>query len=235
MNPENLEGAQTLEAFTMKPTYSEVRSKIMLRHPREEVKKLLKLAIDDEDAEFIEEHERWQITCADVQKRIEEIHAFNAANPGTQKVLPQLPKEPVLDLSQRQACYEQQIVDVDFEISTQSKPLSIEYDDEALVALIYPLTHAYSDEEVAQVKRARFKQEREDTVAAIKVEVDGLTFDGDELAQNRMSRAVLVMDEGSTLSWVLADNSTANVTKSQLIAACKAAILTQTQLWTEEV
>ena len=80
---------------------------------------------------------------------------------------------------------------------------------------------------------AEAKAERAAAVAAITVEVDGMIFDGDEAAQERMARAVLMaesMDEET--EWVLADNTVAVVTADQLRRACKAAGKAQTALWT---
>ena len=79
--------------------------------------------------------------------------------------------------------------------------------------------------------RELFKQDREKTVAAIVVEVDGLLFDGDEVAQTRMARAALVMQEGETTTWVQANNIPAEVTKAQLIAAVRLAGAAQTAVW----
>lgn len=79
--------------------------------------------------------------------------------------------------------------------------------------------------------RELFKQERAKAVAAIVVEVDGLLFDGDEVAQTRMARAALVMQEGETTTWVQANNIPAEVTKEQLIEAIRLAGAEQTRLW----
>ena len=76
------------------------------------------------------------------------------------------------------------------------------------------------------------KAERARAVAALTVEVDGMVFDGDETAQERMARAVLMansMDE--TTEWVLANNTVAVVTAEQLRRACRAAGKAQTTLW----
>ena len=79
--------------------------------------------------------------------------------------------------------------------------------------------------------RELFKQEREKAVASIVVEVDGILFDGDEVAQTRMTRAALVMKEGETTTWVQANNIPTEVTKEQLIEAVRLAGAEQTRLW----
>lgn len=79
---------------------------------------------------------------------------------------------------------------------------------------------------------AKAKFERAAAVAAITVEVDGMTFDGDEKAQERMARAVLMAESPEDQSeWVLADSSVAVVTAEQLRRACRAAGKAQTALW----
>ena len=80
---------------------------------------------------------------------------------------------------------------------------------------------------------AQAKAERAAAVAAITVEVDGMVFDGDEKAQERMSRAVVLADSmDETTEWVLHDNTVAIVTADQLRRACKLAGKAQTELWT---
>lgn len=76
------------------------------------------------------------------------------------------------------------------------------------------------------------KVDRAAAVAAITVEVDGLIFDGDEPAQERMARAVLMAESPEEQTeWVLADNTVALVTADQLRRACKLAGKSQTELW----
>ena len=88
-----------------------------------------------------------------------------------------------------------------------------------------------TDEDRAREARELFKQEREKAVAAIVVEVDGLLFDGDEVAQGRMARAALVMQDEETTLWVQANNEPAQVTRAQLIEAVRLAGAEQTRLW----
>jgi hypothetical protein len=89
-------------------------------------------------------------------------------------------------------------------------------------------------EELAAAELARAKAERAAAVAAITVEVDGMIFDGDEAAQERMARAVTLADSpDEQTEWVLHDNTVAIVTADQLRRACKAAGKAQTALWTK--
>lgn len=79
------------------------------------------------------------------------------------------------------------------------------------------------------------KRERAAKVAAIKVEVDGMTFDGDESAQSRMARAITAAETAGLEStvWVLADNTVKTVTKAQLQQALAKAMVVMGELWTE--
>jgi hypothetical protein len=79
---------------------------------------------------------------------------------------------------------------------------------------------------------AAAKSTRAEAVAALAVEVDGMTFDGDEKAQERMARAVLMAESPEeSMEWVLADSSVAVVTAEQLRRACRAAGKAQGALW----
>lgn len=87
-------------------------------------------------------------------------------------------------------------------------------------------------EELAAQALAEAKAERARAVAAITVEVDGMVFDGDEPAQERMARAVLMAGSPEeTTEWVLHDHSVAEVSADQLRRACRAAGQAQTALW----
>lgn len=92
-------------------------------------------------------------------------------------------------------------------------------------------------EELAAQTLAQAKAERAAAVAAITVTVDGMVFDGDEKAQERMARTVTAatatgasMDD--TTVWVLHDNTVATVTVRQLATALRLAGEAQTALWT---
>ena len=82
------------------------------------------------------------------------------------------------------------------------------------------------------------KEERADIVSKIKVTVDGMEFDGDEIAQGRMGRTIaaavaLGVDINTyTQTWVLADNTVAQPTIKQLAEALKLAGEAQTNAWT---
>lgn len=96
---------------------------------------------------------------------------------------------------------------------------------------------AKTDEEVAAEELAQAKAERADAVSKITVIVDGMVFDGDEVAQERMARTITAAvatgeDMSAATNWVLADNTVAKVSITQLAQALRAAGEQQTKLWT---
>jgi biopolymer transport protein ExbD len=95
-----------------------------------------------------------------------------------------------------------------------------------------------TEEELAALALEQAKAERAAAVAAITVTVDGMVFDGDEVAQERMARTVTAatatgasMDD--TTVWVLHDNTVATPTIRQLATALRMAGEAQTALWTK--
>lgn len=96
---------------------------------------------------------------------------------------------------------------------------------------------AKTDEEVAAETLAQAKAERADAVSKITVTVDGMVFDGDETSQERMARTITAAvatgeDMSATTTWVLADNTVAQVSIKQLAQTLRAAGEQQTKLWT---
>lgn len=82
--------------------------------------------------------------------------------------------------------------------------------------------------------RTAAKQARDVAVAAIKVTTtNGKTFDGNELSQGRMARAIIVLQATNTEStlWVLADNTPVQVTAAELIEALALAGAAQSAIW----
>ena len=96
---------------------------------------------------------------------------------------------------------------------------------------------AKTNEELAAEELAQAKAERATAVSRITVTIDGMTFDGDETSQERMSRTITAAvatgeDMSATTTWVLADNTVAQVSIKQLARALRAAGEAQTSLWT---
>lgn len=96
---------------------------------------------------------------------------------------------------------------------------------------------AKTAEELAAEELAAAKAERAAAVSKITVTVDGMTFDGDETSQERMSRTITAAvatgePMTATTTWVLADNTVAQVSIQQLAQALRQAGEQQTALWT---
>lgn len=92
------------------------------------------------------------------------------------------------------------------------------------------------DDKATEVAMTEAKTDRAEAVARITVEVDGMVFDGDETAQDRMARAITMFQASNlpddyTTAWVLADNTVAQVTVNQLAQALLLAGQKQSALW----
>ena len=83
--------------------------------------------------------------------------------------------------------------------------------------------------------REEWKASRDAAVEAIDVTTDaGNTFDGDEVSQGRMARAILALNAaapGTTVNWILADNSVIDATAAELTEALALAGAAQAALW----
>ena len=82
--------------------------------------------------------------------------------------------------------------------------------------------------------REAAKQARAVAVDNIKVTTQaGNTFDGDEMSQARMSRAVLILSTGfaSEVPWVLADNTVIQADAAELTEALALSGQAQAALW----
>lgn len=214
-------------------TYNDVDLARALRSSDEQIRSSLALAIECEEAAHNEAHKNWQTELKKVQAEITEIEAFNAQNPASEKPLPVLPIEPVIDLNKRRGCYFVEFEDVDHELSEENAPQTVKYDDENFIKRIRPATKARTPEQIAATLRDRFKKLRAEKVANITVDVDGMVFDGDETSQQRMARSILVMNDTEQITWILSDNTPASVTKAQLELALRKAGEAQTQLWSQ--
>lgn len=117
------------------------------------------------------------------------------------------------------------------------------YDDEQVAAGLTggktPMTPAEVEAHVNPPKteaqlREEWKTSRAATVEAIKVTTTaGNEFDGDEISQGRMARAIIALGTtpGGTVNWVLADNSVINATAAELTEALALAGAAQAAIW----
>lgn len=80
--------------------------------------------------------------------------------------------------------------------------------------------------------RQAFKAQRAEAVQNITVTTAaGNTFDGDEISQGRMARAILALPEGQTVPWVLHDNTVIEAAAAELREALSLAGAEQARLW----
>lgn len=120
------------------------------------------------------------------------------------------------------------------------KPAGEDYLRRTLEFYNYPVgPELLTSEEVSATELTVAKEERAAAVDAIIVTVDGMDFNGDEVSQSRMTRAVLLavafgkdMDT-TTTKWVLADDTVAYPTIRQLAQALMLAGEEQTRVWDE--
>lgn len=87
---------------------------------------------------------------------------------------------------------------------------------------------------VAHIKREKAKQARADAVNSIVVTTQsGNAFDGDEVSQGRMARAILALQATGTpsVTWVLHDNTVIEATAEELTEALALAGAAQAEIW----
>ena len=88
-------------------------------------------------------------------------------------------------------------------------------------------------EATAQAQEA--KQAKLEALATLTVTTTaGNEFDGDETSQTRMTRAISVMGDTDSITWVLANNISTMVSKAELMEALKLSGEAQTALWTAQ-
>lgn len=84
-------------------------------------------------------------------------------------------------------------------------------------------------------QREEWKSSRAAAVEAITVTTAaGNTFDGDEVSQGRMARAIIAINAaapGTAVNWILADNSVINATAEELTEALTLAGIAQAAAW----
>lgn len=89
--------------------------------------------------------------------------------------------------------------------------------------------------QAAKSVREEDKRERQARVDTIAVAVEGLRFQGGEVSQGRMLRRSDSMDGNETVSWVMADNSVAQVTSSMLGEAARLAVDEMGRVWIGDI
>lgn len=90
------------------------------------------------------------------------------------------------------------------------------------VAVEAKFLEAYSKDVKATIEKA---------ISTMRVEVDGLGYDGNEVATSRMQKAITTLVGDEKVSWRLYDNTSADVTQTELGKAMRAAGILMSQLW----
>lgn len=90
-----------------------------------------------------------------------------------------------------------------------------------------------TNEEIKQAEYETWKQERQNKVDNLEVTYNEVVYQGDELSQARVSRAIAVMNDTETTQWVAKDNSIQILNKADLSAILKEAGTKQTKIWNE--
>lgn len=136
--------------------------------------------------------------------------------------------------------YDDQVFNSEWELREHLSDVSFPYltdeNEQEICALLGVEIINLPDPELSEEERLSVRKlARSRAVSAIIVEVDGMKFDGDEVAQGRMARALKVAELNNLdkTAWVLADNTVVEVTKKQLEEALTKAMLQQATLWTK--
>ena len=88
--------------------------------------------------------------------------------------------------------------------------------------------------EATQAREA-FKAQRQEAVDNLEVTYEGTIYQGDEVSQGRMSRAILALpDDTTTTLWIAKDNTPMQLTKVDLSSILRLSGEAQTALWTAQ-
>ena len=114
-------------------------------------------------------------------------------------------------------------------ISPQPGKMLDVIDDEVVLIDIPAPTQAEIDAKAWNESKAQRAEEVRNLTVKI---TGGITFDADEIAQQRMTRAVLIAtSDAETVKWKTADNQLIDVTAAQLKEALRLAALAQATIW----
>jgi hypothetical protein len=95
----------------------------------------------------------------------------------------------------------------------------------------------YGEDKVLDTRYAAevqlWKKQRQDAVDAILVEFEGKAYQGDEVSQTRMSRAISAMDDTVTVPWVAMDNTESMLSKADLQTILAQAGIQQSAVWNQ--
>lgn len=91
---------------------------------------------------------------------------------------------------------------------------------------------ADKEQQAFEAGYARWKQERAAQVDAITVTIGECVYQGCELSQGRMARAIAAAaSDSDTVEWTLADNTVVTVEAGQLREVLRQSGMRQTEIW----
>lgn len=219
-----------------KTQYSDAGLIRSLRHSEKTYRRLLAEAITYEDYKISLAHKEWSDVIPGLVAERDKIIEDNKLLPSEeQKEVPELPEEPVADLSVRRSYYVEDHVDVDHELCTEDREEKKVYDDVAHTVTITPQCFVQAPDKILKAKKGRFKLARQAKIDSLQITVDGRVYDANEISRSRMVDALSVMTSTSKQVWVLADNSLFEHTKVELTAVKNAIIKEQSRIWIEEL
>jgi len=95
-------------------------------------------------------------------------------------------------------------------------------------------TKAERDAYLLKQSITAWKQDRQQKVDAIEVTYKGVVYQGNEISQNRMTKAITALpDNTTTVPWTAKDNTVHNLTKVDLQAILLDAGTQQSVLWNQ--
>lgn len=111
--------------------------------------------------------------------------------------------------------------------ATDTSLTGVQTGSEKTTMVTVPVAYAPTERDLAKQARAKAVSEIKVTTAA------GNTFDGDEVAQTRMARAIIALNATASqyVTWVLADNTTVQATAAELTEALALSGAAQAALW----
>ena len=89
-------------------------------------------------------------------------------------------------------------------------------------------------EEITSIDRIYGREQRDEAVQNIEVLYNGYVFQGDEVSQSRMARALAGMKEDDTIKWKTKDNLVIVLSKDDLKQVLRLAGQEQTKIWFKE-
>ena len=82
-----------------------------------------------------------------------------------------------------------------------------------------------------EITKMYLKNNRQNIVENIEVIYNNVVYQGDEKSQERMSRAIVGMDDDDTIEWTAKDNSKVVLLRSDLKQILRLAGIEQTKVW----